>query len=62
MVKEREELRSTSTGELFVVKQVKENTVVLETVKEGKQVLTGSEGLYLNESDDECGCEIECGC
>ena len=41
MVKEGEQLRSTSTGELFVVKLVKENTVVLEPVKKGKRVLTG---------------------
>jgi len=60
MVKEGEQVRSTSTGELFVVKQVKENTVVLETVKEGEQVLTGGESPYLNECDGECGCEYEC--
>jgi len=62
MVKEGEELRSTSTGELFVVKQVRENTVVLEMVKGGEQVLTEAANLYLNERDDECGCEYDCGC
>ena len=63
MVKKGEQLRSTSTGELFVVKQVIENTVVLETIKEGKQVLTGAESLYHpTERDDESGCESDFGC
>ena len=60
MVKEGEELRSNSTGELFVVKQVRENTVVLEMVKEREQVLTWGENLCLNERDDEWrGCEFD---
>jgi len=62
MVEKSELLRSISPGELFVVKQVKKNTVVLETVKEGKHVLTGAESLYLNERDDESGCEYDFGC
>ena len=62
MVKEGEQLRSTSTGELLVEKLVKGNTAVLETVEEEKQVLTVGEGLNLNECDDECGCEFECCC
>jgi hypothetical protein len=60
MVKEGEELRSNSTGELFVVKQVRENTVVLEMVNEREQVLTWGENLCLNERDDEWrGCEFD---
>ena len=62
MVKEGDQLRSISTGELLVVKQVKGDTVVLETVKEGEQALTGGDSLYLNEHDEECGCEYECRC
>ena len=45
-----------------MVKQVRENTVVLEMVKGGEQVLTEAANLYLNERDDECGCEYDCGC
>ncbi len=55
MVEKGELLRSTSTGELFLVKQVKEQIVVLEAVKERKQALTEAQDFHLNERDDESG-------
>ena len=41
MVEKGQKLRSISTGKLYVVTLVKVNTLVLEAVEGGEQILTG---------------------